>query len=187
MFLFNPKGYFLAFSSLGKARLGVRASRRSEGLGRPLLPFPPSLLRSCRRLYPSGLVPPRGPWALVEHLSVSLCDWPRVGFASEHHSQGSFIQSKLPTEPSPLPSPPPNHPDGPTDTHSRKDQGGRSCGDERVGGQQAGSAHPAGRSQLGSCPLPLSGVQPNPLLFVQVPWRPSPSLSLPLAGPCGRQ
>lgn len=53
-FLFNPKGYFLAFSSLGKALLGVRAwagwhRRRGRASPVPSCPFPPSLARSCRR------------------------------------------------------------------------------------------------------------------------------------------
>lgn len=162
----------------------MRAARGGKGFC-PLLSLPAqSRVVLQEAIIPQGRCPLGVPRLLLEHLS--LCDWPPVGFASKHHFQGSFIQSKLLTETSPLPSPPPTHPDGPTDTHSRKDQGGRSCGDERVGGQRAGSAHPAGLSQLGSCPLPLSGVQPNPLLFVQVPWRPSPSLSLPLTGPCGR-
>lgn len=72
-FLFNPKGYFLAFSSLGKARLGVRAARGGKGFSCPLLSLPAqSHVVLQETIIPRGRCPLGVPGLLLEHLSVSL-------------------------------------------------------------------------------------------------------------------
>lgn len=190
--LYNPKGYFQLSgkSPPGSEGLGRLAQEKGKGFSCPLLSLPAQSREALQEVViPWGWCPLRVLGLLLGHPSVSLYDWPPVGFDSKHHFQRSFVQSKLPTESTPFLPPPQAHPDGPTDTHSRKDQGGRSCGDERVGGQRAaGGLSTVCRPLPAGLPAPsaLRGPAQSPL-FVQAPSRPSPSLSLPLAGPLGPQ
>lgn len=114
---------------------------------RPVLPAPPG------GVTPLGSVRPRGPWTPA---GAPVC-------SSDHQplGKGPFSKKVCPIQaarrdpPSSFPLPKATQRD--PQRHTGEGQGGRSCRDERMGGQQAGDT--AGPSQLGSRSLlPCGGL-----------------------------
>jgi hypothetical protein len=129
-FLFNLKGYFLAFSSLGKAGLGLqvlegmhrsggRASHESPPVSsRPILPCSTKTVISVH-LLDVGVAPLR-----PADRPLFKGPFSKRIFPVPAAHRDPFLSRPKPTQMDPQ-------------TLQKEDQGGRSCRDERVGGLQA--------------------------------------------------